>query len=75
VLTVLDQSGRFAVVTGAGSGPGRPTALKLARHGRWGGSKPASSSNGAKLGINVEIVERNPANTGFVPERIRWVIG
>ena len=31
-------------------------------------------ADGAKLGIDVEIVERNPANTGFVPERIRWVI-
>jgi hypothetical protein len=36
------------------------------------GFKNTVVEHGAKLGIDVEIVARNPANTGFVPERIRW---
>jgi transposase len=36
------------------------------------GFKTSVVEHGAKLGIDVEIVERNPANTGFVPQPIRW---
>jgi hypothetical protein len=28
--------------------------------------------HGAKLGIDMEIVERNPQGKGFVPQPIRW---
>lgn len=36
------------------------------------GFKTSVVEHGARLGIDVEIVERNPARTGFVPEPIRW---
>lgn len=36
------------------------------------GFKTSVVEHGAKLGIDVQIVERNPARTGFVPEPIRW---
>ena len=36
------------------------------------GFKTRVVEHGARLGIDVEIVERNPARTGFVPEPIRW---
>ncbi|MFC4114306.1 IS5 family transposase [Nonomuraea zeae] len=38
------------------------------------GFKQAVVAHGAGLGINVEIVERNPASKGFVPQRTRWVV-
>jgi len=28
--------------------------------------------HGRQVGIDVEVVERNPAETGFVPQSIRW---
>ncbi len=31
------------------------------------------SAGAASLGIQVEIVERNPAERGFVPQPKRWV--
>jgi transposase len=36
------------------------------------GFKNTVVEHGTKLGIDVEIVERNPAHTGFVPQPIRW---
>lgn len=36
------------------------------------GFKNSVVDHGRTLGIDVEIVERNPARTGFVPEPIRW---
>lgn len=36
------------------------------------GFKNAVVEHGAKLGISVQIVARNPAGGGFVPEPIRW---
>ena len=36
------------------------------------GFKASVVEHGAKLGIDVEIVERNPAATGFIPQPIRW---
>jgi transposase len=38
------------------------------------GVKNAVVAHGADLGIDVEIVERNPADKGFVPQRKRWVV-
>jgi len=36
------------------------------------GFKASVVEHGAKLGIDVQILARNPANTGFTPEPIRW---
>ncbi|GCD95273.1 DDE transposase [Embleya hyalina] len=36
------------------------------------GFKNAVVAHGSLLGIDVEIVERNPQETGFVPQRKRW---
>jgi len=36
------------------------------------GFKNTVVEHGASLGIEVQIVARNPANSGFVPEPIRW---
>lgn len=36
------------------------------------GFKQSVVEHGAGLGIEVQIVERNPADTGFVPQPIRW---
>ena len=36
------------------------------------GFKNSVVEHGATLGIDVQIVARNPANSGFVPEPIRW---
>jgi len=36
------------------------------------GFKTRVVDHGRTLGIDVQIVERNPARTGFVPEPIRW---
>jgi hypothetical protein len=36
------------------------------------GFKSSVVEHGAKLGIDVEIVERNPEDKGFVPQPIRW---
>ncbi|MFI9617268.1 IS5 family transposase [Streptomyces sp. NPDC052023] len=38
------------------------------------GFKSAVVAHGATLGIDVEIVERNPAERGFVPQAKRWVV-
>ncbi|PRX40757.1 DDE family transposase [Nonomuraea fuscirosea] len=38
------------------------------------GFKQAVVAHGAGLGIDVEIVERNPAGKGFVPQPRRWVV-
>jgi transposase len=38
------------------------------------GFKNAVVAHGEKVGIEVEIVERNPAQTGFVPQAKRWVV-
>jgi transposase len=38
------------------------------------GFKNAVVAHGASLGIEVEIVERNPADKGFVPQPKRWVV-
>ena len=38
------------------------------------GFKNTVVAHGADLGIEVEIVERNPADTGFVPQRKRWIV-
>jgi hypothetical protein len=36
------------------------------------GFKSSVVEHGAGLGITVEIVQRNPEQTGFVPQKIRW---
>ena len=36
------------------------------------GFKNTVVEHGRKIGIDVEIVERNPAGAGFVPQPIRW---
>jgi hypothetical protein len=36
------------------------------------GFKSSVVEHGAALGIGVEIVQRNPEQTGFVPQPIRW---
>jgi len=36
------------------------------------GFKKTVVDHGKQVGIEVEIVERNPADTGFVPQPIRW---
>ncbi|XVQ89476.1 IS5 family transposase [Microbispora siamensis] len=38
------------------------------------GFKNAVADHGAALGINVKVVERNPADRGFVPQPKRWVV-
>lgn len=38
------------------------------------GFKNAVVEHGASLGIDVEVVERNPKDTGFVPQPKRWVV-
>ncbi|MCC5575737.1 transposase [Microtetraspora sp. AC03309] len=38
------------------------------------GFKNAVVAHGVDLGIDVKIVERNPADKGFVPQRTRWVV-
>lgn len=38
------------------------------------GFKNAVAAHGEKAGIEVEVVERNPAQTGFVPQAKRWVV-
>ncbi|GAA4900982.1 hypothetical protein [Streptomonospora salina] len=38
------------------------------------GFKSAVVDHGAALGIGVDIVQRNPADRGFVPQPKRWVI-
>jgi len=36
------------------------------------GFKKTVVDHGQQVGIDVEVVERNPAETGFVPQPIRW---
>lgn len=36
------------------------------------GFKKTVVDHGKRLGIEVEVVERNPADAGFVPQPIRW---
>ncbi|MER5934962.1 hypothetical protein [Streptomyces sp. NPDC002054] len=36
--------------------------------------KNAVVAHGEKVGIGVEVVERNPAQTGLVPQAKRWVV-
>lgn len=38
------------------------------------GFKNTVVAHGADLGIDVQIVQRNPADTGFVPQHKRWVV-
>ncbi|THA30669.1 IS5 family transposase [Streptomyces sp. A1547] len=38
------------------------------------GFKKAVVEHGATLGIDVEIVERNPTGQGFVPQAKRWIV-
>lgn len=38
------------------------------------GFKNTVADHGAKLGIEVEVVKRNPDDTGFVPQPKRWVV-
>ncbi|MCZ1012542.1 IS5 family transposase [Streptomyces lydicus] len=38
------------------------------------GFKNAVVDHGAKAGIDVEVVKRNPGDTGFVPQSKRWVV-
>ncbi|MFF3432022.1 hypothetical protein [Streptomyces sp. NPDC002602] len=38
------------------------------------GFKNAVVAHGEKVGIGVEVVERDPAQTGFVPQTKRWVV-
>jgi transposase len=38
------------------------------------GFKNAVAAHGTSLGIDVEIIERNPADKGFVAQPKRWVV-
>lgn len=38
------------------------------------GFKKKVVEHGTKVGIDVEIVERNPADKGFVPQAKRWIV-
>ena len=38
------------------------------------GFKNTVRDHGAKVGIEVEVVKRNPGDTGFVPQPKRWVV-
>jgi hypothetical protein len=38
------------------------------------GVKSSVVSHGAAVGIDVQVVERNPADKGFVPQPRRWVV-
>ncbi len=38
------------------------------------GFKSSVVSYGAAVGIDVQVVERNPADRGFVPQPKRWVV-
>ncbi|MEU3795768.1 IS5 family transposase [Streptomyces fructofermentans] len=38
------------------------------------GFKAAVVDHGRKVGIEVEVVQRNPGDTGFVPQPKRWVV-
>jgi len=38
------------------------------------GFKNAVVAHGAARGIEVQVVERNPAGRGFVPQPKRWVV-
>lgn len=38
------------------------------------GFKGSVVAHGATLGIGVQVVERNPAGKGFVPQPKRWVV-
>ena len=38
------------------------------------GFKSTVVAHGAGLGIDVQVVERNPADKGFVPQPKRWVV-
>lgn len=38
------------------------------------GFKKAVVDHGQKLGIEVEVVTRNPGDVGFVPQAKRWVV-
>jgi transposase len=38
------------------------------------GFKNSVTACGATLGIDVQVVERNPADKGFVPQPRRWVV-
>jgi transposase len=39
------------------------------------GFKSSVVAHGATVGIDVQVVERNPADKGFVPQAKRWVAG
>ncbi|MBA4867367.1 IS5 family transposase [Streptomyces sp. PSKA54] len=53
----------------AGTGPG---AVKKALVDQ--GFKAAVADHGQKVGIEVEVVQRNPGDVGFVPQPKRWVV-
>jgi transposase len=38
------------------------------------GFKNSVVAHGATVGIDVQVVERNPAHKGFVPQAKRWVV-
>lgn len=38
------------------------------------GFKNTVKDHGAAAGIEVEVVKRNPGDTGFVPQPKRWVV-
>ena len=47
-------------------------AVSTARAGQ--GFKSSVAAHGATVGIDVQVVERNPADQGFVPQPKRWVV-
>ena len=57
------------------AGPGRRRRPARCRR-PWStrASRTRSSTTAPTLGIDVEIVERNPADKGFVPQPKRWVV-
>jgi hypothetical protein len=55
---------------GQGRGQHPPVTSALADQG----FKSPVVSHGADLGIDVQVVERNPADRGLVPQPKRWVV-
>lgn len=44
------------------------------RRGAVGSRQSLAVEHGKQHGIDVEIVERNPADKGFVPQAKRWIV-
>ena len=59
---------------GSPSGPGRRAGGTVRKALVDQGFKSSVVSYGAAVGMDVQVVERNPADRGFVPQPKRWVV-